>query len=515
MYTIDRDSDVPLYIQIRDAIEKAVRAGELNVGDRLPSVSALARDIGVTQATVRRALQYLAEAGLTDSHVGRGTFIGDGSAIAAKEDGGERAATGPGVGSVSPGMVMTDPKISAAKRMRSGVGKALYDIISLAQRPGIIELTKGVPDPALLPADFLEEVTADVLKKGSRHLIEATDPAGMHELREAIASRYRQEGLDVSPRQVLVTNGVSQAMSLMAELALESRQALICETPCFLGIPNTFSAMGPWVETVRRDQDGPELDRLARMAGSGPRLLYVCTYVHNPTGRNISGQRIAEIADWAGKTGSVVISDEIFRDLQYQPITAPGFLGELGPEKTIIVSSLSKTVMTGLRLGWIVSSEERIAELSRLKKLMDHATPTMVQAMALSILTSGKYDELTTVMQHLYRKRMSVMEQALTKMMPDGIRWSSPEGGFSMMLELPPGYSSVALLLSAVEKGVSFLPGPLFDIDHRYVNCIRLSCAWADDNMIKEGIELLADAVTEFLRQPPGDSGLSGMGGYQ
>ena len=92
-------------------------------------------------------------------------------------------------------------------------------------------------------------------------------------------------------------------------------------------------------------------------------------------------------------------------------------------------------------------------------------------------------------------------------------------GGFGNIddnvLELPGGYSSVALLLSAVEKGVSFLPGPLFDIDHRYVNSIRLSCAWGNDNLIKEGIELLADVISEFICQPPGDSGLSGMGGFQ
>lgn len=108
---------------------------------------------------------------------------------------------------------------------------------------------------------------------------------------------------------------------------------------------------------------------------------------------------------------------------------------------------------------------------------------------------------------------MATMLNTLEKHMPGQVGWTTPEGGFSMMLKLPPGYSSVALLLFAVEKGVSFLPGPLFDIDHRYVNCLRLSCAWADELQIKEGVELLADAVSAFISRPPEDAGLGGLGG--
>ncbi len=110
---------------------------------------------------------------------------------------------------------------------------------------------------------------------------------------------------------------------------------------------------------------------------------------------------------------------------------------------------------------------------------------------------------------------METMRTALKKLMPKEVTWTSPDGGFSLLVELPQGYSSVALFLSAIEKGVSFLPGPLFDIDQRYVNAFRLSTAWADEHLIKEGVELLADTVEEFISKPPGDNGLSGLGSYQ
>jgi len=107
------------------------------------------------------------------------------------------------------------------------------------------------------------------------------------------------------------------------------------------------------------------------------------------------------------------------------------------------------------------------------------------------------------------------MLRALETHMPQGVSWSTPTGGFSMLLELPRGYSSVALLLLAIDRGVSFLPGPLFDIDQRYVHALRLSCAWTDERQISEGIELLAGAIEEYIRQPPEDSGLSGLGNFQ
>ena len=118
-------------------------------------------------------------------------------------------------------------------------------------------------------------------------------------------------------------------------------------------------------------------------------------------------------------------------------------------------------------------------------------------------------------MKITYQERMRTMLNALERHMPKEVRWSKPVGGFSLLLELPNGYSSVALLLAAIDRGVSFLPGPLFDIDQRYVHALRLSTSWTDTHQIKEGVELLADTIEEFLKYPPEDSGLSGLGNFQ
>jgi 2-aminoadipate transaminase len=170
--------------------------------------------------------------------------------------------------------------------------------------------------------------------------------------------------------------------------------------------------------------------------------------------------------------------------------------------------------MTGLRLGWIISSRERIQQLASLKRLMDHSCPTLIQGIAKTIFTSGRYNIHTEKMRDIYAKRCEVMMESLEKYMPQAVQWSKPDGGFSLMLTLPRGYSSVALFLEAIERGVSFLPGPLFDIDQRFVQCFRISYAWTNEEQIKEGVELLSGAVEELLRRPSGDAGLTGLGSF-
>lgn len=514
-YTIDKESDTPLYVQIRDAIQDAIRTGELIPGDRLPSVCSLAKEIGVTQATVRRALQDLSDAGLACCHVGRGTFIQDGSGGAASPA--ERLE---GIGAarterLNDRLSPHNPLEFAARKLRMGVGKALRDIMSLAEKSGIIHLTKGVPDPRFLPDNFLAEVAGETLQHYGANLIEATDPLGSYDLRKEIARRFTAEGTAVTPDQVLITNGSMQAVTLVAQANMETGQRVLCETPCFKGITDTFAAMGHWVETITRDVHGPGQAQLSQLPQDLSYLLYLCPYAHNPMGTHLSEERAAILVDWARRTGSLIVADELFKDLGWGEGKPPCIMQTLGPEQTVVISSLSKTVMTGLRLGWLISSSQRIQQLAQLKRLMDHSCPALIQGMALTIFQSGRYDAHTAKMAAMYRQRRQVMLKALDRHMPKEVTWTKPDGGFSLLLELPRGYSSVALFLSAIDKGVAFLPGPLFDIDQRFVHCCRLSYAWPSEAEIKEGIELLASAVEDFLRRPPGDSGLSGLGSFQ
>lgn len=355
-YTIDKESDIPLYMQIRTNIENAILTGKLSPGDKLPSVTSLAKDIGVTQATVRRALQDLGKAGHTCCYVGRGTFVQDASS--GLQEGQTEFSDGPRNSEIHKGNKR--PSIGhsrkfATRRLRMGIGTALRDIMSLAEQPGIIRFTRGVPDPALLPEGFLPEVTMETLQNYGSELLEATAPLGRYDLRQEIADRFSKRGSAVSPDQVLITNGSMQAITLIAQANLEAGHKVVCETPCFKGITEIFAALGQWVETITRDAQGPMPELPAGLPGENPYLLYLCPYAHNPMGTSLSQDRYKMIVEWAKRTGSLILADEIFRDLCFDDTPQPSLMQELGAEQTVVVSSLSKSVMTGLRLGWLIS----------------------------------------------------------------------------------------------------------------------------------------------------------------
>ena len=219
--------------------------------------------------------------------------------------------------------------------------------------------------------------------------------------------------------------------------------------------------------------------------------------------------------DWAKVNNALVVADEIFRDLRFEDAAPPDLFSELGDQQTVAISSLSKSFMPGLRVGWLLTNPERVRSLSALKRAMDLACPPFMQGVALSLLRSGEYDAHLQRVRDVYRVRRDTALEAFTRYMPDSVSWTMSQGGFQMWVELPAGYSSIALFLLAIERGVAFIPGPMQDLNHRFMQAFRFCYGTVEPEQITEGVELLADAVDELLQGPPGDSGLSGLGDFQ
>jgi 2-aminoadipate transaminase len=509
---VDKKTDLPLYIQIREQIEDAITSKVLKPGDKLPSVTLLSKEIGVTQATVRRAMEDLSKKGYTKCHVGRGTFIED------LEQKPVKISQKPFDGRYYPHNVGHDSQGSeikfAARRLRRGISEGLHELMKLAQQPGLIVFGKGIPDPGLHEKGLLKDLVKEALKEDDAKYMAYKDSLGLLELRQEIARTYRKKGIGITADHVLVTNGSQQAATLVAMDAADKRQAVLFETPCFQGITETFVAHGNWVETIARDEHGPMPDHMNEY-NNHPFLLYLCPEFHNPIGTDLTPERHRFIVEWAKQNHATVLVDDIFQDLRFEGQRPESFFNTLGSNQTILISSISKSVMSGFRVGWLISSPAHIQRLGRFKRLVDSACPPLMQGLVTAMLKTGRYDSHIKEITKIYKKRRDVMVDCMEQLMPKGIRWTVPKGGFSLWVTLPDGYSSVALLLSAVDKGINFLPGPLFDVDQRYVTSFRLSWAWTHEDQIAEGIEILADTVKEMICHPPGESGLSGLGNFQ
>jgi DNA-binding transcriptional MocR family regulator len=492
----------PLYKQIESSIRDAIGSGRLKSGERIPSVADLAAELKINRITVHKVFQRLEKAGLLRSEVGRGTFV------AANGDGPPQSAS-VGAGGGFNGEPVKPEVARSVRRLREGYAGGLRQLLAIERRPGTINLSGGVPSQENIPAGLVERLTRDVFRKNPARIYEYCGPAGMLELREALRERLARRGVSVTSDEIIITNGSQQAISLAAAWARDESRAALCETPTYTGVPGCMMLFGHAVQSVPWENGAPNLDTLRGLSAGRRVVFYLCPDFHNPTGQSLSTAARQELAGWARQTDALVIDDEIFREMRFEGEEPPSLYSLLPPGRRVMVGSISKTFMPGLRVGFLVADRPLAGELVPYKRYMDVGGPSLTQAIAAEFLRDG-YDQHLETIRAIYRERRDVALAALKEQMPTGVTWTRPQGGFQLWVTLPRQVSSVQLFLDAVEHGVSINPGPVSDIDGRYLNCFRLGYGHATPGEIRVAIARLAEIVGKLAARGADDS--SGLG---
>ncbi len=433
----------------------------MKAGDRIPSVVDLAKQLGVNRATIVGAFQELERAGLITSHVGRGTFVAEPLAQA------------------------SDP--ATGKRARTPFISGLTELLAMERPAGTLNLAAGVPDPATIEDGTLERLAQSALARNPRRLLEYGGAGGLPELRRAVGTR-----LGVDTDQVLITNGSQQAVSLLACWALQEGRDILCETPTFTGIPAAFILLGNRVESVAWDGEALDLARVPR----GRSLLYVCPDHQNPTGQSMSVAGRHALANFVAQNDCVVVVDEIFRDLRFAGDERPSLYGLLPVGKRVLVGSISKSFMTGLRIGYLAADRPFIDDLLPYKRYLDLGGPALTQAIAAAFLNDG-YDAHLLRVREYYRVRADATVEALAQSVPAGVTFTRPEGGFQLWVRMPAGASAIQLYLRALERGIAISPGPAHDVDGRYGNCFRISYGHATPGQLRDAVAKLAGIMKD------------------
>lgn len=485
----------PLYRQLEAAIRAAIRRGALAPGERIPSVAELADRLKISKLTALKAFQQLEQAGLLRSEVGRGSFV---------------AANG----EQSAGLPAAEPKPEVARsirRLREGYAGGLRELMAVERRPATIDLAGGVPSPATIPDGLLEKLARQALARDPRRLYQYAGPAGLAELREALAAALTRGGVPVAADELIVTNGSQQAVSLAALWAREEGRAALCETPTYTGVPASFMLLGHAVQSIGWERGAPSLGQLEAAGGGRRTLLYLCPDFHNPSGDTVAGEVRQRLALWVRRNDCVVIDDQIFRDLRFEGQAPPPLYSLLPPGRRILVGSISKSFMTGLRVGFLAADHALIAEMMVYKRYMDLGGPSLMQAMAAAFLADG-YARHLDKMRAYYRARRDAALSALAEYMPAGVAWTRPQGGFQLWVTMAPGSSSIQLFLQGIEHGVAITPGPAHDIDGRYLNCFRLGYGQSSPEEIRTAVARLAAIVEKLAAGAAADRAAGGLG---
>jgi GntR family transcriptional regulator/MocR family aminotransferase len=472
-------SAVPVYRQIAEQIRERVESASLAPGDRLPAIRDLAAAIGVNRDTVALAYEELAAQGVVESQVGRGTFV---RGLRPRDPG-------------PPGPI--EPQFSPAT-------ERLLDYEHSRPQFGVpsdtIPLHSLVPDPSMFPVEAFRRALNRAFADVGASLLAYGGPQGFSGLREVLAERLCGYGLMVGPDSLVLSSGASQGISLAMRLFAGSGDTVAIEAPTYHNALATVIGLDLKAAPVPMRRTGPDLDCLDRqLSRPEVKAFYTIPTFHNPMGISTSVAHRRDLLAIAARHGKPVIEDAYEMDLRFagRPIPPLAALDETG--LVVQLTSFSKSLFPGVRAGALLARGRAVDALLVLKHATDLGGTLPLQAALADFVRSGAYDRHLVALRKRLRSRRDAMIATLTSEMPEGVSWTTPEGGYQIWLELPEPLDSLDLHAEAMRAGVLFAPGYQFYHDGRPSRGLRLTIALADETAIRRGVATLARLVRERL----------------
>ncbi len=368
----------------------------------------------------------------------------------------------------------------------------------------LISFLAGFPDPASLPKGDVVEATRLALERDGEWALQYGASRGYGRLVDELLIKLRRDQrIEATEENLLITNGASQGLDLLTQALCDPGDVIISEEPTWSGAVQTFRAAGAEVVTIPLDTQGTDVDalerELERLTGEGrhTKLFYTIPNFQNPTGVTTSLERRQRIVQLAHQYGFVVVEDDAYSDLRYRGERVPTIYSLDDQGLVAYLSTFSKIMAAGVRLGWVVASPQIIGTLASLKA--EGGTSPFAGAVAAEFCASGTLVEHVTELTAIYSSRHDAMLKSLKATMPEEVHWTDPDGGFFVWVDLPEGVSATDLAAATREKGVEFLPGTACHFHGGGDHTLRLSYSFANEAQIEQGIAILADLIREKM----------------
>jgi 2-aminoadipate transaminase len=489
-------SHVPLYIQLRDQLRSLVHAGDLRPGDRIPASRELATMLGVHRTTVANAYAELESEGLIQGHVGRGTFIrGNGN-----------------------GLKITPP----APAVLNGHNGIRWELLFADERGDetLSRLTAAAPEDALsfvmarpadefFPVDELINCVNAVLRREASEVLTLGPSDGYAPLKEALLELLRRENIPAKDENLLITGGCQQSLDLISKAFVRPGDSVILENPTYPGAVTIFNGARArcLAVPVRTHAEpgsalGVDVEALeATLAANRVKLIVLTPDFQNPTGTSMPLASRRKVLELAARHQVPIVEDHIYARLHAHEERVPS-LKQLDRSNLVIhIDSFAKVAFPGLRVGWIVAPAAAIERLRVVKQSTDLHTDQLAQSLLAEFIRRGLFIKHVAKMRKIYASRLLALDEALRKHMPPDTRWTRPEGGMCLWLELPPGFDASELLIHVKERGVLFAPGRYFYVQGPLPNTLRLGFAGLNEKQIARGVQTLAELLKIEMRK--------------
>jgi 2-aminoadipate transaminase len=393
-----------------------------------------------------------------------------------------------------------------ARRMGSVRTSTIREILKVTEQPDIISFAGGLPAPELFPVAEILSAAERVLGEGNAAgSLQYSPTEGFAPLREAFAAESRERGIDCSADDILITTGSQQPLDLVGKIFLNEGDCVLTENPTYLAAIQAFQIYEVRFAAVPTDGGGLIPEALpALIERERPKFLYTIPNFQNPTGVTLTAERRQTLYSIAARYGLIVLEDDPYGSLRYAGRTIPPIKSLDADGIVIYLSTISKTIAPGLRVGWAVAAAEILGKMTIAKQAADLHTSSFDQRIVHRYLTEFDSEAHIELIRRSYRERFLIMDASLRESMPPGFDWTHPEGGMFLWVTCPEGVDTSELMREALVCKVLFVPGRDFFPDASGQRFMRLNFSNATPEKIREGIQRLAKVCHAAAPVPTG-----------
>ena len=469
------------YELLADLIGEMVDNGALPPGARAPSVRAVSEQHGVSVSTVLQAYRTLEDRGILVARPQSGFYV----ALARHG-----------------ALALPSASRPRAKASTVSIGGAVATLLEHASNSSLVPLGCAVPEAALLQSKRLDLALARAARQHGTDYNVYGAARGDPGLRREIAKRAMRLGHALSPDDVLITNGCTEALMLALTAVAGRGDTIAVESPTYFGLLHTIEMLGlKALEVPTHPTLGIDVEALARLLETEPvAACMVSSSFSNPLGGAMAEADKLALLALLKRHRVPLIEDDVYGEIHFGRERPKPFIALDGGADTIYCSSFSKSMAPGYRVGWIATRVHGQQVMER-KMAFSLCGPLLPQVAFAEFLAGGTYDAHLRRVRRTFEENLVRMTRAVEASFPAETKVSRPAGGFVLWLELPKRFDSRALFDEALEQGICFAPGDVFSASRRYRHCLRLSAGYAWSDRIDDGVRRLGRLAQDLLRR--------------
>ncbi len=468
------------YEELAERLAVLIRQGTYRPGERIPSVRVMSREQGVSIGTVVEAYYLLENQGWIEARPQSGYYV--------------RPQTTE---------LLPEPELSAPAPDPAQV--SLHDLVMLLLRDSknsnLIQLGAALPNSNHLPVDKINHILNQVARQHGAEGHQYQFPPGLDKLRTQVARRIVSAGCNLSPNDILITAGGIEAIDLCLRAVCKPGDIVAIESPLYFGTLQTLEVQGlRALEIPCHPRDGISLEALKFALQSNPvRAVLVTPNFSNPLGSQMPDEKKKELVDLLNRQEIPLIENDVFGEIYFgnkRPLVCKAFDKK---ELVLLVSSFSKDISPGLRIGWVSAGQFK-NRVAWLKSTVSAASPTLAQYAIAEFLSSGGYDQHLRRIRREYARNLELMSNAVLRYFPAGTRLSRPTGGMVLWVQLPESVDALKLYKVALSVGITLTPGHVFSTTDQFNNYIRLSAS-EYNYLIEKALETLGTIIKGMMAE--------------